>query len=272
MTNLVVRNMQFDFSGVPFIWNPANPEFSLLANILSFQAIGFERFICRSMTAAQDRVTDTELRKEIIEFKSQEMAHSKAHLAHVRSIIDLYPKLQDAFDESLEDFDKKWEAHDLAYQLAYSAIIEATSLPLYKIIIHHRDKLMAGGDSRVASLLLWHFCEELEHRSSALRVYQTVVGRPFYRMRVFPDVGGHLARNMNRIGMRFAEHVPEVAGLDIRLATARIPRRDRLKMVVKLFSSQLPFYDPARGRLPPYCTQWAQRYEAGEDMREAYRD
>ena len=38
--------------------------------------------------------------------------------------------------------------------------------------------LFRPGDDRVASLFLWHFVEEVEHRSSALVIYDAVVGKP----------------------------------------------------------------------------------------------
>lgn len=267
MSELIVRNMAFDFEGVDFFWNPANPEFALLANIISIQTIGFERFICRSMEEAKAHISDPHVLQEIRDFKAQEMAHSKGHLAHVRSMIAQYPQIEGVFQESLADFDRKWEAHGMAYRLGYSAIIEATSLPLYKVIIEHRDKLLTGADKRVASLLLWHFCEEIEHRSTALLVYNEVIGRRFHRLRVFPDVGQHLAMNMRRVASRFAKIVPGVAELDLRRATANIPRWARFRMNAGLFTAQLPFYNPGRGRVPDYCGEWARRYNSGEDMR-----
>ena len=267
MTELVVRRIPFTFEDVKFLWNPANPEFSLLANVLTFQTIGFERFICKSMHEALPQITSKDIHDEIKSFTTQEMVHAQAHLKHARSIIDLYPKLQDALDESLADFDALWAARDLDFRLAYSATIEATSLPLYKVMLTHRNKMFAGGDSKVVALLIWHFCEEIEHRSSALLVYNHVVGRPWYRLRVFAEVGQHLAANMTRIVDRFAEHVPGVAALDIRRATAQIPFWARAKMVTSLLTSQLPWYRPEADRLPEYYRIWMQRYEAGEDMR-----
>lgn len=267
MSNLIVRQIPFEFDGVDFIWNPRNPEFALFANILSFQTIGFERFIGKSMRSVRDRVTDPELLAELIDFDAQEMTHSKAHFAHVRSMVKEYPTLQTVFDTCIADFDRKWRASSLEYRLAYSAIIEASSLPLYRIVIQHRAKLLEGGDPRVAALLLWHFCEEIEHRSSALRVYNHVVGKPFLRLCLFPDVGRHLAENLRRIASGIVEHVPQARGLDLRRAMTGIPRWAKLKMIVSLFTSQSPFYDPAKGSLPAYCDIWARRYAGGEDMR-----
>lgn len=266
MADLQVRKISFAFDGVEFLWNPTKPEFSLLSNILSFQTIGFERFICRSMHDALPFVKDERLRREMRDFSAQEMSHSQAHMKHVRSIIDQYPDLQEAFDDSLNDFDRKWDESDLYYRLAYSAIIEATSLPLYKVILDHRQHVMAGGDPRVISLLLWHFCEEVEHCGSALRVYDHVVASPWYRLKVFPEVGQHLASNMMRIAAKFADHVPEVAGLDLRKATKSIPAWPRFKMVASLLNSQMPWYNPEAERKPAFLAEWKHRYDSGEDI------
>lgn len=49
MTDLKIRRIPFAFDDVPFMWNPQNPGFSMAMNILSFYAIGFEKYICRAM-------------------------------------------------------------------------------------------------------------------------------------------------------------------------------------------------------------------------------
>lgn len=267
MVELTVRKIPFSFEGVEFIWNPCQPEFSLLANVLSFQTIGFERFICRSIHEALPHISSDTLRAELKDFRSQEMAHSEAHMKHVSSILRLHPSLQGAFDESVEDFDRHWNSSDLDYRLAYSAIIEATSLPLYKVLLEHRNRVMKGGDPRVVSLLLWHFCEEVEHCGSALRAYKDVVGRSWYRLKMFPGVAIHLATNMQKIADRFSECVPEVAELDIRRATASIPLGARVGMIAGLLNAQMPWYNPDQESKPAYLNEWKRRFEAGVDMR-----
>ena len=52
--------------------------------------------------------------------------------------------------------------------MSYVANIEATFTPLFKVFLDHRDSIFGGGDPRIASLILWHFVEEIEHRSSGL--------------------------------------------------------------------------------------------------------
>lgn len=267
MSNLIIRDLNLDFQGVEFVWNPSQPAFSYLANIISFQAVGFEKFICRTVHQALPVIEDPALADEAKDFLDQEAKHAKAHMAHVKGLIGRYPELRAVFDETMADFERKWEASDLHYMITYSAIIEGTSLPLYKIMIDHRDKLILGGDERVASLLLWHFSEEIEHRSSALKIYNAVVRKPFYRLKLFPEVGRHLAQNMNRIARRFGEIVPGVAQLDLRQAMTSVPRWDRIKMTASLLASQLPISDPSKGSMPEFCKAMLDKMDAAKQQR-----
>ena len=41
-------------------------------------------------------------------------------------------------------------------------------------------------------MLLWHFVEEVEHRSSALVIYDAAVGDSWYRIRALPGIVRHL--------------------------------------------------------------------------------
>lgn len=264
MSELTVRDLNLDFEGVEFVWNPRQPAFSYLANIISFQAVGFEKFICRTVHQALPLIDDPALADEAKDFLDQEAKHAKAHMAHVKGLIGSFPELRAVFDESVADFERKWDASDLHYKLTYSAILEGTSLPLYKIMIDHRDTLILGGDDRVASLLLWHFSEEIEHRSSALKIYNAIVKKPFYRLKLFPEVGRHLADNMNRVARRFSQLVPGVAELDLRQAMTSVPRWDRIKMTASLLASQLPINDPSKGAMPTFCKAVLNKMDAAK--------
>jgi predicted metal-dependent hydrolase len=106
--------------------------------------------------------------------------------------------------------------------LAYIADLEATFTPTFKFLLDNEDKLFRPGDDRVASLLLWHFVEEVEHRSSALIIYNAVVHRYTYRLRVLPAVIRHIMRTLVPLyidGMN--KHVPaEDRVLDARIMSA----------------------------------------------------
>ncbi len=101
----------------------------------------------------------------------QEAQHSAAHLSHIRALTRRWPGLRATSDAVIASYDRLVATKPLAWRLAYPAIVEATFTPYFKVLLDHEDKLFEPGDERVASMFIWHFCEEIEHRSSALRVY-----------------------------------------------------------------------------------------------------
>src|SRR6185295_16583746 len=62
---------------------------------------------------------------------------------------------------------------------------------------------------RVASLFLWHFVEEVEHRSSAMVIYRSVVGDERYRLRKVPAIFSHVLGVYKGAVRSFDEVVPE---------------------------------------------------------------
>ncbi len=61
MTALPIRNIPFEFEDVDFIWNPANPTFSIAMNTLSFFAIGLGKIFLPG--DARRRATDQRPRR-----------------------------------------------------------------------------------------------------------------------------------------------------------------------------------------------------------------
>lgn len=57
MTSLVVRKIPWDFDAtVPFMWQPANPNFGLFCNAFTFIAVPFERYIVAAVRKAADQL------------------------------------------------------------------------------------------------------------------------------------------------------------------------------------------------------------------------
>ncbi|MCB2064655.1 MAG: metal-dependent hydrolase, partial [Novosphingobium sp.] len=165
MSNLTIKQLDWQFDDVDFYFNPENRVFSAFMNSISFMAVGLERYFCKAMKDAEAHISDPRVLDECKMFNRQEMVHSKAHYKHCKALIAKYPGLQEALDRCIEMFDEHYEAHDLKYHLSYMGGLESAFTPLFGTIIDHRDVLF-GGDSEVSSLFLWHFCEEIEHRSS----------------------------------------------------------------------------------------------------------
>lgn len=271
MSTLEVRKIPFAFDGAAFIWNPENPAFSLLMNQITFYVIGFEKYMCKAMRAAESVITDPEVLEEARQFRAQEAVHSLAHREHAKILIEQFPGLQTALDKAIKSYDDLYDEQPLEYHLAYAGGLEATFTPFFKMILDHRDILYSGGDARVASLFLWHFCEEIEHRSSALIVYNHVVGKSWYRIRNIPSFYRHSSGIFKMLAEEFRRNVPGIPEEYYALNPfAGIPRIAKLKSLIGVVDSQMPWHNPDHQTLPDYYQEWLSHWNAGEDVRQIY--
>lgn len=296
MPDLEVRRPRFDFSGdVPWRWNPQSPAFSFFMNATSIIAICFEQMIVAAVTEAKPLITDPVVAEEATAFLRQEAQHSASHRKHVTALIKGHPGLQQTLDAAMAEFDKVTATTSLAYRLAYVADLEATFTPTFKLMLDNEAELFRPGDERVASLFLWHFVEEVEHRSSALMIYDAVVGNPWYRLRMVPAVVKHLLSVIAVIADGVNVHVPEserqvdartmlpIYGLRTALrqrlgrgtsqqlaAFACVPRTQKLVAGMRILMSQTPFHNPAHEPLPTFADEWFARWDRGEDVTRWY--
>ncbi|MBX7430825.1 metal-dependent hydrolase [Mycobacterium sp. Y57] len=299
MTDLEVRRPRFDFTeDVPWEWNPANPGFSFFMNATSIIAVCFEQMIVAAVTEARPLIADPAVAAEAAAFLRQEAQHSASHRKHVNALIANHPGLQHTFDAAIARFDELTATAPLQFRLAYIADLEATFTPSFKLMLDNEATLFRPGDERVGSLFLWHFVEEVEHRSSALVIFDAVVGRPWYRLRVVPAVARHLLSVLALIADGVNTHVPEterkvdartlqpIYGLRSALrqrmpfgrkgrppappAFSSVPRREKLIAGWRVLLSQTPFHDPAAEPLPAFADEWLARWNRGDDVSRWY--
>ena len=191
MTNLVVRKIPWEFdASVPFMWQPANPNFGLFCNAFTFIAVPFERYIVNVVRKAQDKLNeDPDVAAEAEAFLRQEAQHAAAHRKHMIALVQRYPELERCYEDACRAYDDLIDEQPIEFHAAYIANLEATFTPLFKVILDNRDSLFGGGDQRVASLMMWHFVEEIEHRSSGLMLCRHINPDPWYRVQAHP---GHV--------------------------------------------------------------------------------
>nr|WP_155770708.1 metal-dependent hydrolase [Mycobacterium asiaticum] len=289
MMTLQVRRVRFDFAGndIPFMWHPQRPAFAVQCNLITFFAPGFEKFIVDATREAIPLIRDPRTADEAAAYLRQEAQHSAAHMSHFRALVRRWPGLQTTMDEVLASFEHLSATQPLAWRLAYTAVIENTFTPYFKVFLDHEDKLFEPGDERVASLFLWHFVEEIEHRSSALMVYDAVHGSFPYRVQAIGGVLKHIGEVLAIVSRGFQEHVPAAdggeygqllpAGWSPRAIRASInasrrltgpgqgtysgvPKREMAAMLSGLVRSQGPRHDPTYEKLPPFAGRWFDRY------------
>lgn len=299
MTDLKIRSIPFRFDdSVRFQWNEENPEFGLVANAIGVLVVSMEKMIVSVVRKVLPRITDPEVAEEARAFLRQEAVHSRAHQLHLRALVARHPGLRETMDEVDESFEKLERENTVEFLVAYIAALEATFPPLFKMILDHHEALLAPGDARVASLFAWHFVEEIEHRSSALIIFDAVVADPLYRLRVVGPALSHAVGLYVSILDGFERHVPledrlvETRNLVPRHAWFReigarlpLPRRNpqltasrypsafqavpagELALTfARLVRSQLPNHRPADEPVPRWADTWLQAYERGLDM------
>jgi len=297
VSNLHVRRLSFDWSDPPaFLWNPENPEFSLQMNATSMVIIAFERYIAMAYREAVRKIDDPALAEEAADFVKQEGQHCTAHRHHVRALTASYPGLEQVMADVNASYDALLQKRRLHYHLAYIADLESAFTPTFKLYLDHEDRLFRPGDERVASLFLWHFTEEVEHRCSALKVYRAFGGE-LHRLWAFPSVVRHILRVLRITAEGINAHVPfEDRQVDARVLTASVGIRRWIAQMLPLLRkrvaagypaegalacvpdaekraagrrvllAQLPHHDPEHQPLPEFVDTWTMRYQAGEPV------
>jgi predicted metal-dependent hydrolase len=291
MTDLVVRKMAFQFDAtVPFIWQPANPHFAIYCNAFTFIAVPFEKYIIAALRKAQHRLnSDPDVAEEADAFLRQEAQHSAAHRKHMIALIEQYPGLERCYEQTMASYNDLIDTHPVEFHAAYIANLEATFTPMFKVILDNRNSLFAGGDRRVASLMMWHFVEEIEHRSSGLMLYRHLMPDPWYRVKRVRQTFRHVGTIAKTVAKAFDEHIPSddrgASAEQVMSSTLRqefnyrvqrrsgprpvfhgVPTTHLLKMVWGLALSQTPHHHPADQPLPDWADTWMREYDRGTDM------
>jgi hypothetical protein len=282
---------------VPFMWQPANPNFGLFCNAFTFIAVPFERYIVSAIRKAQDQLNeDPHIASEAEAFLRQEAQHAAAHRKHMLALVERYPELERVYDDACSAYDELIDENPIEFHAAYVANLEATFTPLFKVILDNRDSLFGGGDRRVASLMMWHFVEEIEHRSSRLILCRHINPNPWYRVKQVRRTFRHIGMLSERVAKAFDETIPfedrGASALELMsntlllnefkyriLGGARrarrsgppslfhaVPTRQLASMVWRLVLSQTPHHDPADQPLPAWIDTWMREYDRGTDM------
>lgn len=255
-------------------------------NLITFFAPGFEKFIVDATREALPLMRDPKVVEEANAYLRQEAQHSAAHMSHYRALVRRWPGLQETMDAVSASFEHLTATRPLAWRLGYTAVVEATFTPYFKVFLDHEDKFFEPGDERVASLFIWHFVEEIEHRSSALMVYDAVHDSYPYRLKTIGGVVKHIDGLLAIISNGFQKHVPDTDGggygrlipqglspkalreaqraageLGGTPTYAGVPRRELLDMLIGLVRSQGPSHNPAFEDLPAFARRWFDRYD-----------
>lgn len=271
MTNIKVRAIDFQFTHQPdYYWNPQNMHWGNIVNFITMIAPAFERYFIKATRQAMPLIRDTRVKHEADLFCLQEAQHSRQHLAHLAVLIKQHPGLADTHKQVMDSYDALFKNRSMEFHLSYAATIELCFGPIASFVIEHRDILFRGGDSRIASFMLWHFIEEFEHRNCAIDIYKDVVGSHYYRLKTAAAVVRHI-RDIEAITREgFSRHVPVsqqgVGPADVDDMFKDIALTSQLGLLGNLLCTLLPYHKPDSIKLPEWATQWFVDEAAGKDM------
>jgi predicted metal-dependent hydrolase len=182
-SRMQVRGVPFSFGSANSHWNPARPEFSQIVNAGSLAMPYLEPYLIRSMRAARAQITDPRLQKELDLYVKQEASHYKKHRQFNDTLRAAGYQCIDKLEETLAaDYQHLEEKRSLRFNLAYAEGFEAMALAIGHMLIDERVHLFGDSDPAVASLILWHFVEEIEHKNVAYDVLHHL--HPGYFLRI----------------------------------------------------------------------------------------
>jgi uncharacterized protein len=262
--SMIVRKMPFEFpESIAAHWNAQRPEWSHMASGASLAMPFLEPYLIRTMRKACREIESEELKSEVKLYMAQEGQHFQQHRRFNDILIRHYPELaavEAQMQAEFEDLDRK---RSLKFNMAYACGFETMALGIGHWLVRDREFLFSGSDTRVASLILWHFVEEIEHKSVAFDAYQAVYGNYFYR--VFGTM--YATVHVMKFSRMAYKGMLKKDGLWGNLRS----RWNLLKMITRFFINMLPAtavaclpgHHPTDIADPQWCLDWIEAYQQG---------
>ena len=159
------RDRRFERGGLKTrLWHDGRVEATAIYNALSATFPKGEAFFVESVRAFRDGAPP-KLAEEIKGFTTQEVIHSREHLAFNRRAADAgynLSKLEERIDYRLSVTRSKPPIVSLG---ATMALEHFTAILAHQLLAN--PKHLEGADSEAAELWRWHACEEIEHKGVA---------------------------------------------------------------------------------------------------------
>ena len=264
---MTIRRMGFAYPpAMKGHWNRKRPEFSQLVNAASLAMPYLEPYLIRTMRKARPLVREDALHREIDSYVAQEATHFRQHRKFNDELKARGYSSVDALEAKLDASYADIEAtHSLAFNLAYAEGFESMALAIGQMLIEDRDYLFGGSESGVASLVLWHFVEEIEHKNVAYDVFNHVAGGYFRRVHGFLYAMTHIFL-LTRHGYRTLLREDGLwHDLRSRLRLAGLLLRIFRKLTPRLLRILVPGYTPRRVPDPDWVLAWAALFSADQD-------
>ena len=179
------RRVQFPYRPAAALhWNAARPEFAQMVNAASLAMPYLEPYLIRTMRQARPLIAEPRARRRtgsVLPAGSRALPRTPqvqrgTEGACARKTVE---KLEAVL---ADDYARLGRERSLRFNLAYAEGFESMALALGHMLIEDREFLFGGAEPAVASLVLWHFVEEIEHKNVAYGVFEHVSGSYLWRL------------------------------------------------------------------------------------------
>ena len=263
---ITVRRMHFPWAQpLQAWWNPARPEFSQIVNAASLAMPYLEPYLIATMKKARLEITDAVLAADVDGYIGQESSHFRQHQQFNRRLAALGYQSIPALEARLKaDYQRFAEQRSFRFNLAYAEGFEAMALTIGHMLVEERKALFGNADPAVSSLVLWHFVEEIEHKTVTYDVLEALGGNYLWRVWGLLFATVHvMARTRQGYKALLVED-----GLwyrpSSRLAVYAVLLRIFRRLLPRLLRVMRPGYDPREVPDPEWATRWRQLHDGGE--------
>jgi uncharacterized protein len=278
---LKVRYPRIDYSQTRPHWT-RNIAFAQDRNAASTIPTPVEPWLIKILQSAVEKLPaeDAALREDVLGFIGQESQHFRQHRQFNKMIIAAgYPRLAEFEQQLADDLDRFFKTRSLKFLLAYADGFESLGAVAGGTWFEKSDRFLEGADPIGTALWKWHMAEEFEHRSVCFDFYHALFGRGlwnavvngyFYRVYGFVFALLHLGAYSKRVKAyllevdRAAMTPEQQASLDRDIK--ELESFNKRVVLPQLLKNFLPWYNPARKRIPRGLFEYLKRFEPGGDL------
>lgn len=264
---MIVRRMRFPYpESLKAWWNPARPEFSHVVNAASLAMPFLEPYLIETMRKARERITDPQLLKDVDLYIGQESTHFRQHQQFNKRLADLGYRSVPEMEQTLRaDYEAFTRTRSFRFNVAYAEGFEAMALTIGHMLVEGREYLFGGADPAVSSLILWHFVEEIEHKSVTYDVFKALDGRYFWRIYGLLYATIHIMARTRQGYRAMLIEDGRWYTLSSRLALYRVLVRVFARLTPRMLRILKPSYDPREVPDPSWVTAWWSMHRDGGD-------
>ena len=265
LASMTVRRMRFDYpASLKAWWNPARPEFSQIVNAASLAMPFLEPYLIETMRKAKEKIYDPKLLAEVDLYIGQESTHFRQHQQFNKRLADLGYRCVPEMEKQLKtDYEALATTRSFTFNVAYAEGFEAMALTIGHMLVEERAHLFANADPAVSSLILWHFVEEIEHKSATYDVFKHLDGRYAWRIYGLLYATIHIMARTRQGYRALLIEDGKWFTLASRMALYAVLLRIFAKLLPRILRILKPSYNPREVPDPAWVQEWWRMHREG---------